>query len=101
MIRRPPRSTLFPYTTLFRSPRRHPGDGSRRKAARATQRAALPGRSLWDARIPAVRLRQRAAALPRGTRRDGERSTSAVFGLTDAPLPLPPSSAVVVEALGL
>src|SRR3712207_6887841 len=31
MIRRPPRSTLFPYTTLFRSapdadPRRRPGD---------------------------------------------------------------------------
>src|SRR3712207_7031663 len=25
MIRRPPRSTLFPYTTLFRSPRRPPG----------------------------------------------------------------------------
>src|SRR5690554_7667445 len=24
MIRRPPRSTLFPYTTLFRSPRRSP-----------------------------------------------------------------------------
>src|SRR3712207_7728395 len=23
MIRRPPRSTLFPYTTLFRSPQRH------------------------------------------------------------------------------
>src|SRR5256885_12182234 len=23
MIRRPPRSTLFPYTTLFRSPERH------------------------------------------------------------------------------
>src|SRR5438552_9897574 len=23
MIRRPPRSTLFPYTTLFRSPGRH------------------------------------------------------------------------------
>src|SRR5260221_7263963 len=23
MIRRPPRSTLFPYTTLFRSPRKH------------------------------------------------------------------------------
>src|SRR5690349_22125990 len=28
MIRRPPRSTLFPYTTLFRSrPGRHPGPG--------------------------------------------------------------------------
>src|SRR3712207_8452720 len=28
MIRRPPRSTLFPYTTLFRSPRkkRHQGE---------------------------------------------------------------------------
>src|SRR2546425_6615921 len=25
MIRRPPRSTLFPYTTLFRSPRRGSG----------------------------------------------------------------------------
>src|SRR5688572_32369727 len=25
MIRRPPRSTLFPYTTLFRSRRRQPG----------------------------------------------------------------------------
>src|SRR3989475_7467516 len=24
MIRRPPRSTLFPYTTLFRSPPSHP-----------------------------------------------------------------------------
>src|SRR2546430_12569610 len=24
MIRRPPRSTLFPYTTLFRSPNRRP-----------------------------------------------------------------------------
>src|SRR5260221_7371893 len=26
MIRRPPRSTLFPYTTLFRSDRRAPAD---------------------------------------------------------------------------
>src|SRR5258708_21419170 len=29
MIRRPPRSTLFPYTTLFRSLRLAPGQGSR------------------------------------------------------------------------
>src|SRR2546422_8277285 len=27
MIRRPPRSTLFPYTTLFRSPRGRPVSG--------------------------------------------------------------------------
>src|SRR5260221_14297576 len=32
MIRRPPRSTLFPYTTLFRSPR--PGGTARRWPAR-------------------------------------------------------------------
>src|SRR3712207_8410313 len=28
MIRRPPRSTLFPYTTLFRSARREAGGGA-------------------------------------------------------------------------
>src|SRR5690554_7791025 len=31
MIRRPPRSTLFPYTTLFRSRRRHALHGDRLK----------------------------------------------------------------------
>src|SRR3712207_8179516 len=33
MIRRPPRSTLFPYTTLFRSPAHTPGRHSPRPAA--------------------------------------------------------------------
>src|SRR3712207_8165820 len=32
MIRRPPRSTLFPYTTLFRSPRTRPASGRPRHA---------------------------------------------------------------------
>src|SRR3712207_7721239 len=44
MIRRPPRSTLFPYTTLFRSrgraPRRRP-DRGRRLRARAAARMGL------------------------------------------------------------
>src|SRR3712207_7889987 len=31
MIRRPPRSTLFPYTTLFRSPRGREGGPRRRQ----------------------------------------------------------------------
>src|SRR5256885_12337139 len=31
MIRRPPRSTLFPYTTLFRSPRRMPDTEQERR----------------------------------------------------------------------
>src|SRR3989440_12176579 len=30
MIRRPPRSTLFPYTTLFRSPAHHAGGRNER-----------------------------------------------------------------------
>src|SRR2546425_2103772 len=34
MIRRPPRSTLFPYTTLFRSPENGPGLRLRRGTAR-------------------------------------------------------------------
>src|SRR6266496_2322130 len=42
MIRRPPRSTLFPYTTLFRSPRRAP---------------AAPGRLLDEPRGAAARVR--------------------------------------------
>src|SRR5256885_5340365 len=42
MIRRPPRSTLFPYTTLFRSPQ-----GRRRRAAGA------PGPAMAGAGGPA------------------------------------------------
>src|SRR3712207_7238221 len=34
MIRRPPRSTLFPYTTLFRSRRAPGGQGRARRALR-------------------------------------------------------------------
>src|SRR2546427_4758106 len=44
MIRRPPRSTLFPYTTLFRSP-------DRQSPQLSTDMAQWPGR-LWP--VPAV-----------------------------------------------
>src|SRR5260221_8900836 len=45
MIRRPPRSTLFPYTTLFRSPDRGRRQG-RGPEARPLQRSVVlnPGR---------------------------------------------------------
>src|SRR5256885_9556942 len=43
MIRRPPRSTLFPYTTLFRSG--HSG-GDRPTSGRASGRSAAGGRTL-------------------------------------------------------
>src|SRR5436309_7383397 len=42
MIRRPPRSTLFPCTTLFRSVRPEPG---RRDLLRTQDRRGRPGRA--------------------------------------------------------
>src|SRR2546425_9761169 len=42
MIRRPPRSTLFPYTTLFRSARRA---ARRDGAGRSRARRGRPGRA--------------------------------------------------------
>src|SRR5256885_13072562 len=51
MIRRPPRSTLFPYTTLFRSPLFREewffprGRCSRRRGLRCSPWAATSGRS--------------------------------------------------------
>src|SRR2546430_9709792 len=41
MIRRPPRSTLFPYTTLFRS-RNASGHGSLRRSVPPTYSVAMP-----------------------------------------------------------
>src|SRR2546430_12887864 len=51
MIRRPPRSTLFPYTTLFRSPR------PRRDGADELHRALAPGRVRVLGRHPGARSR--------------------------------------------
>src|SRR5260370_28422852 len=42
MIRRPPRSTLFPYTTLFRSRRDGLRDNARSPTARGLVSATLP-----------------------------------------------------------
>src|SRR5260370_21204006 len=41
MIRRPPRSTLFPYTTLFRSPSRQRGCGGAALSLRARSHSFL------------------------------------------------------------
>src|SRR2546430_17551921 len=64
MIRRPPRSTLFPYTTLFRSPL------LRRLPALASAHDEFGGRLLLVSRLAALRLapwiggRAAARALP-------------------------------------
>src|SRR2546426_3704599 len=58
MIRRPPRSTLFPYTTLFRSLALHLDDAGaavavgpqRARVAQVRDRDAVPARRLDDQR---------------------------------------------------
>src|SRR5438874_4052911 len=64
MIRRPPRSTLFPYTTLFRSCRRRPGPAR----ARGPQACRSGGRARRDALgrpidMPAVRSEEHTSEL--------------------------------------
>src|SRR3712207_7806588 len=66
MIRRPPRSTLFPYTTLFRS---HRGPGRPVRRLRPRQAAVRP---------EAVAVRQRAGRPParEGGRQAGDRKST-------------------------
>src|SRR3712207_7329738 len=69
MIRRPPRSTLFPYTTLFRSTRSGGGDGQRGTALYAatvaSRTAAARGRSASSraAACPPVRSEEHTSEL--------------------------------------
>src|SRR2546430_5309932 len=65
MIRRPPRSTLFPYTTLFRS-RRCAGDVL---LARPTEAARRRGA---DRRVGVPRVRHRGGGQRGGDLRDRE-----------------------------
>src|SRR5437667_5785285 len=55
MIRRPPRSTLFPYTTLFRSDR---GDARHRLRRRCATRGGALGAGRSAARGPALSHRR-------------------------------------------
>src|SRR5690348_17532214 len=66
MIRRPPRSTLFPYTTLFRSRGRRGsrGGGSPRRTCRARVRGSSRRRR-----------RRRASRCPRASPRSEEHTS--------------------------
>src|SRR2546427_901476 len=58
MIRRPPRSTLFPYTTLFRSSRSHRGARALRVGGRrggGEGAAHTSGGRVWGDRARAAR----------------------------------------------
>src|SRR5260221_9775185 len=50
MIRRPPRSTLFPYTTLFRSPRRSKASQSSADSSTLCRRSPRRSRHRGDRR---------------------------------------------------
>src|SRR5258708_31225756 len=76
MIRRPPRSTLFPYTTLFRS------QEATSNPASSTPSAALPP---LTSDSPAPEATARAAA--------GSSSNSAPATTPQAPDPVPPPAA--------
>src|SRR5260221_14763752 len=72
MIRRPPRSTLFPYTTLFRSPLRPIGAEIEMKRAQRLPRQLIAGN-----RRPARALRRRQR--PFGEARDRARRRRGVL----------------------
>src|SRR5687767_15908935 len=95
MIRRPPRSTLFPYTTLFRSerafeqPGEAPNDG--RQDAPVEQEGGqdahherggqgLEGQDELTARCFWLRSEERRVGIERRLRRSPERQTVSVFG---------------------
>src|SRR5256885_12048873 len=59
MIRRPPRSTLFPYTTLFRSPTSWPPRAAPRRSCRCRTRTsptASPRRDRKSTRLNSSHL---------------------------------------------
>src|SRR5439155_3890931 len=66
MLRRPPRSTLFPYTTLFRSP----ADEAAERGAGEPE--ATPGTEDAAAPTPGKRRRLRSQALPRSEEHTSE-----------------------------
>src|SRR3712207_8707325 len=74
MIRRPPRSTLFPYTTLFRSARRAAPPRATRTAAARRSAAASTRAPPRRRSAPAAGRGSRAAA--RGRRGRSEEHTS-------------------------
>src|SRR3712207_7705430 len=63
MIRRPPRSTLFPYTTLFRSPARRARLGTPLPRPDRPARAGLPLRRAAARQAAALRAQDRHPAL--------------------------------------
>src|SRR2546422_8430084 len=73
MIRRPPRSTLFPYTTLFRSAARQLTDGSQQRHDEVARRRPFV--------LEESRREQREPAPPHGCRDEAVRRRRGDGGL--------------------
>src|SRR3989475_12595096 len=98
MIRRPPRSTLFPYTTLFRSVVRLVGRAAAQARARrvAADARALAVRARHLRRAPRIdraaaaeRARQSVSAVARRIRAPGRGRARARYAGTAPRHPLP------------
>src|SRR3712207_7453617 len=100
MIRRPPRSTLFPYTTLFRSERLEPAGGELDEVAHRRREDHRPGdrggRLGLDVELRRVLLEQHLVARLELADRKSTRLNSshanisyAVFCLKKKNIPLP------------
>src|SRR5256885_3276375 len=100
MIRRPPRSTLFPYTTLFRSCRSSPGAAISLRHARLGQRPRHRGgsRSEEPTTVPPspCKLVCRLLHAKKNERRRAQRTPSTPLRLEALADPTGPPSPVLV-----
>src|SRR3712207_7467254 len=76
MIRRPPRSTLFPYTTLFRSHRRAGPEGEDRRAVQRARRRRVGRAAREGLRADLLRVAGDREAAPVGDRKSTRLNSS-------------------------
>src|SRR2546427_6983660 len=76
MIRRPPRSTLFPYTTLFRSGHADAGVGRRIRGAQRSGEGAVRRHVLRGPQRGGARDREAAAGQPQADRKSTRLNSS-------------------------
>src|SRR2546430_2707028 len=88
MIRRPPRSTLFPYTTLFRSPDQ-PHPARARGGIHHRRDPGVPVGLLGADASGGALARPRRAEARRSQRPHGPRAADEVAPRDELPVPLP------------
>src|SRR5690606_41549641 len=74
-IRPPPRSTLFPYTTLFRSALRHGGQPGPGPVAAERGSQSAPGGNIFQSEVPTQRRRAQESIRRRRAARSEEHTS--------------------------